>query len=203
MAIRQTRVRQKGNRVSEKHYYNAIARWLRNYIASTMRQYGDYIVDARVCATIDFAHGLRVLLRNNKIKSDDLLRKADLTRGLKVDILVLVYDRLKSRGEIVICEVKSKPGLSLQDCSQLVGYSICSDTQFGLLINVDGGITDALREILAQNTALTNIVQVVNSRKVIRRIGMLTWESKTRRGIFLPNGYVKSLPELCKEMART
>ena len=202
MPRRQIDVVRGRKRVGEKSYYSEIATWLKDYIGSTMQQYGNYIVDTEICATIDLSRGLRKLLRKNKISSDQLLRKADLTRGLKVDILVLVYDRAQLKGEIIISEVKRKRGLSLHDCSQLVGYCICSDTRFGLLINVDGGISDALREILAQNTALTDIIQIVNGRQTIRRIGILTWESKTRRGTFLPNGYLRSLPGLCRKIAR-
>ena len=185
----------------EKKYYSEINAWFKSYLSSNMKQFGSYLVDAEICDPRDLSQGIKSLVTKNKIKSDVLLRKAALTRGLKVDLILFVYDQTSKKSEIIICEVKNKRGLSLHDCSQLAGYCICADVNFGLLVNVDGSISDALREILAQNTALTNISQIVNNRKRIRRIGFLMWESSTKRGVFLPNGYFKSFTSLCKEIA--
>jgi hypothetical protein len=189
--------------VGERRYYTEISTWLKQYVASTLREFGAYIVDTEVCDLIGLSEGIRRLLKRNKIKSNELQRKIDLTRELMVDVILLVYDRSSLNSEIIICEVKEKRALSLQDCSQLAGYCICADVSFGLLINVDAGISDALRETLGQNAALTHLVQIINQNKRTRMMGILTWESKTRRGLFLPNGYLKSLKALCKEIVDT
>ncbi|MEM3766086.1 MAG: hypothetical protein QXU46_03555 [Candidatus Bathyarchaeia archaeon] len=186
---------------SETLYYTEIATWLKNYVNAALRRLGDYLVDAEVCHPGHLSEGIAKLMVRNNIKAAELKRKIAFTRELKTDIILLIYDVTSQKGEIVVCEVKKKKGLSLMDCSQLLGYCISADVNFGLLINVDGGLTDTFREILTQNTTLTHVIQTVNDEKKIRKIAFLTWESKTRRAIFLPNGYFKNLREFSQEIS--
>jgi hypothetical protein len=184
----------------EKLYYNEIATWLKDYVSATLKDLGNYLVDVEVCYPKDLSEGIARLIRRNKISTTELQRKIALTKELKVDIIVLIFDASSGRSEIVICEVKKKKGLSLMDFSQLLGYCISADFNLGLLINVDGGLTDTFRSILAQNATLTHIVQIVNDEKKKRKMAFLTWESKTRHAIFLPNGFIKSLREFSQEI---
>lgn len=188
-------------RKGETSYYAEIATWLKDYVNAALRAFGNYLVDAEVCHPGYLSEGIARLMIKNKIKSAELQRKIALTKELKVDIILLIYDVTSEKSEIVICEVKKKDGLSLMDCSQLLGYCISADFNFGLLINVDGGLTDTFRDILTQNMTLTHVVQIVNGEKKTRKIAFLTWESKTRRGIFLPNGYSKNLREFSQEIS--
>jgi len=190
----------KKTRKGERTYYNEIATWLKDHVSATLKDLGNYLVDVEVCYPKDLSEGIERLIRRNKISSAELQRKIDFTKELKVDIILLIYDVASERSEIVICEVKRKEGLSLKDCSQLLGYCISADCNLGLLINVDGGLTDTFRNILAQNTTLTHIVQMVNDEKKIRKMAFLTWESKTKRGIFLPNGFIKNLREFSQDI---
>lgn len=185
----------------ETLYYAEIATWLNYYMNSALKELGNYLIDAEVCHPKYLSEGIAKLLKRNNIKSAELQRIIALTKELKVDIILLIYDLTSGKSEIVICEVKKKKGLSLMDCSQLLGYCISADINFGLLINVDGGLTDTFREILTQNTTLTHVVQIVNGKKKTRKMAFLTWESKTGRAIFLPNGYFKNLREFSQEVS--
>lgn len=193
MLKRETYIERKKRK--EISYYNEIAAWLREYTSSALKELGNYLVDVQICHPAYLSEGIKKLILRNEIKSEELQRKIALTKELKIDVVLLIYDIQSGKSEIVICEIKRKSGLSLMDYSQLLGYCISADINFGLLINVDGGLTDTFRGILTQNPTLTNVVQIINNEKKTRRIAFLTWESKTRRGIFLPNGSIKNLRE--------
>jgi hypothetical protein len=185
----------------ETAYYVEIAAWLKDRVNAAIREFGNYLVDAEICHPGYLSDGIARMIKRNKIESEELQRKIALAKELKVDLILLVYDLTSNKSEIVICEVKKKSGVSLMDCSQLLGYCICADFNFGLLINVDGGLTNTFREILIQNMSLTNVAQIVDGKEKTRKMALLTWESRIRRGIFLPNGYIKNLKEFSREIA--
>ncbi|MDR2266497.1 MAG: hypothetical protein LBE09_02770 [Christensenellaceae bacterium] len=79
------------------------------------------------------------------------------TPPLNLDIFGIITDGYKF--EIVILEVKLRENVGLAESSQLLGYTIVSDAKYGLLINIDSGVSRRLTGILTSEMDVSKIVQ--------------------------------------------
>lgn len=158
---------------------------------------GQFIVDFQACGTRDLSIGLEKLLRANpSIKDENLLRRIELTRGLFVDILGIVYSQSRKLSELIICEVK-KHNLTLTHHAQLIGYCIASNIKCGLLISLRGRITGGFESILKNNPSLLNI----DRKKIVHRFGICRWNPKPAELFFDEIGAFNSLEALCRYVA--
>ena len=116
---------------TEVEYYTEISDYLRTSILDNIVEFGSFIVDFIPCSRIDLRIGINEFMRRNSIQDSNLREFAELCRGLKIDILGIIYSVDKKQGIVIICEIKMG-SLSLNDYSQLIGYCIASDTPYGV-----------------------------------------------------------------------
>jgi len=183
--------------LKELEYYKQLASHLKDEMQSLLSTLGDFMVDFKSCGNIDLSFGLEELLRaNQSIKDKSLLDKIELTRGLYVDILGIVYSQSRRLSELIICEVKNH-NLTLTDHAQLIGYCIASDIRYGLLISIKGRITGGFESILKNNPFLLNI----DRKGIVHKFGICSWNPKSSELFFDEIGAFNSLEALSRDIA--
>jgi hypothetical protein len=187
---------------NEIKYYEKISVFLKNGISNELSMLNKFVVDFKPCGAIDkidFRDGLLKILEENSIKNEQLQAVAEAAKGLYVDILGLVYSIKKDVGRTIICEIKPS-SLNLTDYSQLIGYCIASDTQYGLLIAINEGLTKGFRSILMRKPEILRIKRVIRGREIVHKIGTCSWLEKMRKIRFNKSAF-KSLPHFSREIA--
>ncbi len=182
---------------TEVEFYNEISIYLRTSILDNITEFGRFIVDFIPCGTTDLRIGLNEFMRRNSIQDANLRALAELCRGLKIDILGIVYSVDKNQGIVIICEIKIGD-LSLNDYSQLIGYCIASDTPYGLLIGIDGQKSRDFKLALIQKPTL---IEITRTHDISHKIGICCWNSHTKRLVFDNDGAFESNPHLIRELA--
>jgi len=178
---------------SETEYYPEICNYLKDQLLRSLSTVDGFIVDFIPCGTIDLRSGLLKMLTANEIEDEQLKSRAELAKGLYVDIAGIVYSKDAGKGELVICEVK-KGDLTLAHCSQLIGYCIAADIPYGLLISVDGGITGGFESVLNQKPSLFKIDRL----GMTHRIGICSWVDS--RKLVFNRGAFRSMLEFGREL---
>lgn len=183
--------------MKELEYYEQIASFLKDEMQASLSGLGKFLVEFQPCGNTDLSFGLQQVLRANPIIKDKSLQdKMELTRGLYVDILGIVYSKSKQSSELIICEVK-KHNLTLTDHAQLIGYCIASNIRNGILISLGGRITGGFESILKNNPSLLNI----HRKKIVHRFGICSWSPKSKELLFDQIGAFNSLEALCRYVA--
>ncbi len=173
----------------EIEYYPEICNYLKSQLFRHLSTIGDFVVDFIPCGTIDLRSGLLKMFTVNGIEDELLKSRAELAKGLYVDIAGMVYSMDTGKGELVICEVK-KGNLTLTHCSQLIGYCIAADVPYGLLIGVDGEITGGFESVLNQKPSLL----LIDRLKMTHRIGICSWVDS--RKLVFNRGAFRSILEV-------
>jgi len=185
---------------NETSYYDEICNYLTSNLVQHLGQLGDFIVNFRSCENVDLRAKLHQMLIDNSIHTRKLTELTELTKGLYVDIVGLVYSVPQQSGELIICEVKNNP-LTLTHCSQLVGYCISADAPYGLLIGINQGITRGFQSILNLKPSILHIERKVGRKKMTHEIGLCKWESPRQRLLFNRAGRIDSLLDLSRALA--
>lgn len=69
---------------------------------------------------------------------------SNIMSPLNLDIFCVVTNGKKF--EIVILEIKLRETVGLNQWSQLIGYNLVSNAKYGLLININAGASERLKE---------------------------------------------------------
>ena len=125
---------------------------------------------------------------------------AHSTPPLSLDIFALITDGVKY--ELLILEVKRLRSVGLTQLSQLIGYCIVSNAQYGLLINVDGGESPRLTHLITNEPDLMHIVRPLGKRQatIEHNLGVMEWDSETQNMTYTACGASRTLSELCKKL---
>ena len=88
--------------------------------------------------------------------------------------------------------------------SQLIGYCIVSNAQYGLLVNVNGGESPRLTNLIMNEPDLMYIVRSLTSKNetVEHNLGVMEWDSDTQNLTYTGFGAVRTISELCKKLER-
>lgn len=117
---------------------------------------------------------------------------------LNLDIFAIITDG--KHFELLILEIKHLNSVGLKEWSQLVGYCLVSGAKYGLLINVDGGASKRLADILSAKKHISHIETVVNGESRFHNLGCMCWDSLTRDFEYCNLGYIKSLSSLSNSL---
>ena len=152
------------------------------------------------CQKGDLNKGLQKIIQDNQIEVPSILEFARTAPPLSLDIFALVTDG--SHFEMLIIEVKLLNSVGLSELSQLIGYCIVSNSQYGLLINIDGFESSRLTDIIVNEPDVTHIVRSLDgwTKRVDHRIGVMQWDSCTKNITYSGHGFIKSIPKLCEEL---
>ena len=183
---------------NEVSYYGEIMAFIKEQIESNFSAWEKPL--KVYCKTGELQKGLREIVRENSITTPSIIKFADSTPPLSLDIFALITDGTKY--ELLILEVKLLGSVGLTQLSQLIGYCIVSNAQYGLLINVNGGESPRLTNLIMNEPDLLHIVRSLSSKQlsVEHNLGVMEWDSDTQNLTYTGYGAVRSISELCKKL---
>lgn len=182
----------------EVSYYGEIMAFIKAQIESNFSAWEKPL--KVYCKTGELQKGLREIVRENSITTPSIIKFADSTPPLSLDIFALITDGTKY--ELLILEVKLLGSVGLTQLSQLIGYCIVSNAQYGLLINVNGGESSRLTNLIMNEPDLMYIVRSLTSRNatVEHNLGVMEWDSDTQNLTYTGYGAIRTISELCKKI---
>lgn len=179
----------------EVDYYEEILEFFLEHIKSDFVSQGLNYGVYGAC-NIELSQGLNNLIITENITCTQLDYFLKSIQMLNVDIFILVTK--EDKYELVILEVKKEKSVGLTELAQLIGYCITSCTKYGVLINVDGGPSPRLKNILAINGDVSLINRLINGEVLTHRLGLMTWNSTTKRVMLTNLGELHSIDDICK-----
>lgn len=183
---------------NEISYYDEIMRFVKAQIES------NFVAWERplkvYCKTGELRSGLQAIIKENHIVTPSILDFAASTPPLSLDIFSLITDGIKY--ELLIIEVKLKKSVGLTQLSQLIGYCIVSKAQYGLLVNVNGGESPRLTNLITNEPDLMHIIRPLEKKHetIEHNLGVMEWDSETQNMIYTGYGAIRTLSELSKKI---
>lgn len=140
------------------------------------------------------------LIREHPEECQCLEEYRKMTPPLNLDIFCVVTNGI--RFEIVILEIKHRESVGLNQWSQLMGYNLVSNARYGLLINIDGGASSRLEEILTFDRDFSRIVrQKADGTLTEHLFGFMQWNTVTQNFEYSNLGQLSSLSFLSNSLA--
>lgn len=179
---------------NEIAYYPEIMRFIEAQIKSNFRSRG--INNIKIFwKSGELKSKIKEIIIDNPHVCGCLSNYCNLVCPLNLDIFAVITDGNKF--EVLILEVKLVKSVGLSEWSQLVGYNLVSTANFGLLINIDGGASERLTEILSVNKDVSCINRIINNNEQIEHLlGFMQWNSITQNFEYSGLGSVPSLSKL-------
>ena len=183
---------------NEVSYYDEIMAFIKEQIESNFAAWEKPL--KVYCKTGELQKGLKDIVRENNISTPAIINFAASTPPLSLDIFALITDGIKY--ELLIIEVKLMRAVGLTQLSQLIGYCIVSNAQYGLLVNVNGGESPRLTNLIMNEPDLMYIVRSLTSKHetVEHNLGVMEWDSDTQNLTYTGFGAVRTISELCKKL---
>ena len=182
----------------EVSYYPEIMDFLKNQIESNFRSSKKPL--KVYCKTGELRKGLHEIIDENRLEIESIKRFADKTPPLSLDIFGIITDG--DDYQLLIVEVKDLKSVGLQQLSQLVGYCIVSRSEYGILMNVDGGESRRLTDLINTDKDLLTINQKMSSDEtIIHQLGVMQWDSMTKNITYSGTGNIGSISKLCASIA--
>lgn len=184
---------------NEVSYYDEIMLFLKDQIESNFAAWDKPL--KVYCKTGELRRGLQDIVRENSITTPAILQFAASTPPLSLDIFALITDGIKY--ELLIIEVKLLRSVGLNQLSQLIGYCIVSNAQYGLLVNVNGGESPRLINLISNEPDITFIQRMLayQERIVEHNLGVMEWDSDTLNMNYTGYGRIKTISALCERLA--
>lgn len=177
----------------EVDFYEEIGRAIKDNILGNISNPNNYEVKILLH---EIKAALGTLIIEDKLEYPEIRKYASELERLDLDISVLVVNKSSGKFEIIILEVKKMSAVGLTQFSQLVGYCLVSGTKFGVLVNVDGGVSDRFSVRLDTDKDLTTIERIYHDKKIIHKFGVINWDSEAQQFIYTNRGSIKSVPQL-------
>jgi hypothetical protein len=184
---------------NEVSYYPEIMDFIKNQIESNFKASKNPL--KVYCKTGELKKGLAEIISENGITTPSIVSFANSTPPLSLDIFALITDGIDY--ELLIVEVKLLENVGLAQLSQLIGYCIVSNAQYGLLINVNGGESPRLVDLLSNEPDVTYIRRMLaySSRLVEHNLGVMEWDSDVQNLYYSGYGRIQSISKLCEMLA--
>ena len=188
------------NTQNEVSYYPEIMDFIKEQIESNFRASKNPL--KVYCKTGELRKGLQEIINENGITTPSILQFASSTPPLSLDIFALITDGVEY--QLLILEVKLLNSVGLTQLSQLIGYCIVSNAQYGILINVNGGESPRLTDLIMNEPDLMHIVRVLQygNNRVEHNFGVMEWDSDTKNITYTGYGSLRTLSELCQKIAK-
>ena len=183
----------------EVSYYPEIMRFVKDQIESNFQAARNPL--KVYCKTGELRRGLQEIIDENGITAPSIVDFAASTPPLSLDIFALITDGDKY--ELLILEVKLLSSVGLTQLSQLIGYCIVSNAQYGLLVNVNGVESPRLTNLIMNEPDLMHIVRNLTGRGITveHNLGVMRWDSDTQNLTYTGYGSIRTVSELCKKIA--
>ncbi len=144
--------------------------------------------------------GLRQFCEHNTNISPLLLDYSQNAQRLHLDIFILIENLQTQKFHLIIIEVKKVSNLGLTDLSQLIGYCIVANVNYGLLINVDKRISREFASILIKTPSLAQIERIHNQKHLLLGLGVMTYNHQTRQIEVSEYGHFRAISQLAKDI---
>lgn len=179
---------------NEVAYYPEITQFIEVQLNSNFRTKG--IKDISIYwKNGELTSNIKELIEQYPEKCSCLQTFCRKTPPLNLDIFGVITNGEKF--EFVILEVKLRDNVGLAEWSQLLGYTIVSNAKFGLLINIDSGVSSRLTGILTSEIDISKIVRKKANGDVVEQLlGFMQWNSLTHNFEYSNLGQLWSLSVL-------
>ncbi len=183
----------------EVSYYDEIMCFIKDQIESNFQAARNPL--KVFCKTGELRHGLQEIIRENNITTASVVNFAASTPPLSLDIFALITDGEKY--ELLILEVKLLKSVGLTQLSQLIGYCIVSNAQYGILINVNGGESPRLTNLIMNEPDVMHIVRYLDGKDIVveHNLGVMEWDSETQNLNYTGYGRIRTISELCRRLS--
>lgn len=183
----------------EVSYYPEIMDFIKNQIESNFKASMNPL--KVYCKTGELKKGLAEIIAENGITAPSIIDFAKSTPPLSLDIFALITDGTDY--ELLIIEVKLLNNVGLSQLSQLIGYCIVSNAQYGLLININGGGSPRLVDLLSNEPDITYIRRMLayGSRLIEHNLGVMEWDSEVQNLYYSGYGRIETISKLCEMLA--
>lgn len=151
---------------------------------------------------ITLRSGLLAIVKEQGIPNDHpFVRFAELSPALLLDVFGVVYND-EGFFQVIILEIKLLDSVGLNEYSQLIGYCLCANARYGLLINVNGNVSKPLIDLLGTNENLCEVVREIgHDEKVLHYFGIMRWMHNTKGLNYSPMSFgVKDVSDLCEKI---
>ncbi len=184
---------------TEGSYYDEICAVLQENTSRVLTPLGQYEVRFQKCGTKDMLWGLQQI-HKSLTKTEYIPNQRD---QIAQDLFVDIVGSVCPNGEIkksthIICEIKIK-SLTLTDYAQLLGYCVTANTEHGLLISVDHGVSSRFDSNLRRNDSLKSVERPI----VTHKFGILKFKTKERAMEFNEIAYYSSWYVLARALVRS
>lgn len=192
------------SRMKEVDYYPELAKRLRELFAAN---FANEDINIEVMFLPEFGSQLREYLtnyiaRNNGNVSEALKTFARGVPKLRTDMVILADNPETNKCAMVIVEVKLLNSAGLSELSQLIGYNLVSKVKYGILVNVGGGISPELQDILLADADVTEIERKISVPPYTQqhKIGVMSYIPSTGNLEYIETLSGVSIPSLASEI---
>lgn len=183
--------------LKEVDHYEEIAKALTSLIVSNFSKPENYSVKPLIG---EISSALRTLIANGYPAGNLLKEYSQKVHRLFLDVSIVVENNVNGKFEIIIFEVKKGNKLGLNELAQLIGYCLVSKQKFGVLVNVDSGVSDNFSIILQGDTHLTTIERIINGQSLKHEMGVMVWNSNTKNFEYTQTAAIKNIPDLVNKI---
>ena len=177
----------------EKDHYDEIAKALASLISGNLGKSDKYTVKSLIG---EISSALRTLIANGYDAGEVLKDYSERVHRLFLDVSILVENKSNGKFEIIIFEVKKGTKLGLNELAQLIGYCLVSKQKFGVLVNVDDGVSENFSIILQGDPNLTTIERLIDGEVLRHEMGVMVWNSHTKNFEYTQTAAIKNIPDL-------
>lgn len=181
----------------ETDHYEEIATALTSLIKGNLSANDDYVVKPLIG---EISSGLRTLIANGYDAGNLLKEYSQRVHRLHLDVSILVENKKNGKFDIIIFEVKKVNSLGLNELAQLIGYCLVSKRKFGVLVNIDAGVSSQFSVILQSDPDLTTIERIVNGNTLKHEMGVMIWNSNTKNFEYTQTAAIKNIPDLVEKI---
>lgn len=192
--------------MNEVAYYPELAKHLEVAITANLT---DSSVNIKALYLPTFGSNIRSFLASyladHALDASDALRKYSLdVPKIRTDIAVVFDNPKTNKFQILLIEAKLLGSAGLTQLSQLLGYCLVTKAEYGLLINIGGGISNELADIIAFDKDVIKIDRTLKAPpfKILHKIGIMSYIPATNGFQYYPTESVGSLPQVVGEIER-
>ena len=158
-----------------------------------------YFTHNQVC--FNLKKGLDQIIAENNLTCKDLLAFAASAPTIKIDIFGVVV--FGDHFRLIIAEIKLKNAVGLTEFSQLLGYCVASNENYGLLVNVNAGESNDLIKILTNQPSMTHVIRLLPDEKGNERqtkLAVMRWDHDTETLTYSKLGVLPTLGRMCSDI---
>lgn len=158
-----------------------------------------YFTHNQICGNLK--KGLDMLIEEHGLTCKALLKFAANAPTIKIDIFgIVVYG---DYFRLLIAEIKYKSAVGLTEYSQLLGYCIAANANYGLLVNVDAGESEDLIKILKTQPSMTHIIRLLpdeQGRERHIKLAVMRWAHDSKTLTYSKLGVLPTIGRLCSDI---